>query len=178
GGVEQALLGYRRVLTLGPSLEALLGLAEGESRAGREDVAIREYERVLRVEPGNPTARKRLARSYAGRRETWEQAEACYRGYLASTPGDAEAWLGLARVLSWRGSAGPAAEISARDDVQPLLTKGDRRDYAMALAQSGRDKEAEPILVGLARADPADVDVTLCLAGLHASRRDWKQALP
>ena len=70
GEVEQAILGYRRALTLGPSLEALLGLAEGEARAGREGVAIAEYERVVRLHPRNETALLSLARSYAGRRET------------------------------------------------------------------------------------------------------------
>jgi tetratricopeptide (TPR) repeat protein len=178
GEVEQALLGYRRVLTLGPSLEALLGLAEGESRAGREDVAIREYERVLRLEPQNPTALQRLARAYAGRRETWEQSEARYREYLAQAPDDAEAWLGFARLSSWRGNAVLAAEIYARDDVKPLLTAEDRRSYALALAQAGRDKQAEPMLSGIARANPTDADVTMSLAGLHASRRDWERALP
>jgi tetratricopeptide (TPR) repeat protein len=178
GEVEQAVLGYRRVLTLGPSLEAQLGLAEGEWRAGRGDVATREYERALRLDPQNPTALQRLARAYAGHRETWEQAEARYREYLAQAQGDAEAWLGLARVLAWRGNAAAAAEIYARDDVQPLLTAEDRRNYALALVKAGRDKEAEPILRGLARSNPTDVDVKLSLAGLHASRRDWEQALP
>lgn len=178
GEVEQALLGYRRVLTLGPSLEALLGLAEGEVRAGREDVAIREYERALRLEPHNPTALQRLARAYAGRRETWPEAEARYREYLTQAPGDAEAWLGFARVLSWRGNAVAAAEIYARDDVQPLLTPDDRRSYALALVEAGREEQAEPILDGLALSNPKDVDVTLSRAGLHASRRDWEHAIP
>ena len=42
----------------------------------------------------------------------------------------------------------------------------------------GRHEQAEPILGGLARSNPTDVDVTLSLAGLHASRLDWEQALP
>src|SRR5215470_7476161 len=91
GEVEQAILGYRRVLTLGPSLEALLGLAEGESRAGRGPEATAEYERALRLEPGNARALLPLARAYADRRESWEQSEARYREYLAQVPGDAEA---------------------------------------------------------------------------------------
>jgi tetratricopeptide (TPR) repeat protein len=177
GEVEQAILGYRRALTQGPSLEALLGLAEGEARAGREDVAIAEYERALRLRPRNETALLRLARAYAGRRETWEQAEARYREYLALAPGDAQAWLGLARVLTWRGSSS-AEEIYARADVQPLLTGEDRRNHALALARRGRGQEAEPILSGIARSNPGDVDVLLSLGGVHASRRDWERALP
>src|SRR5258706_135076 len=50
GEVEQAILAYRRVLALGPSLEAQLGLAEGELRAGREEIAAREFERVLALD--------------------------------------------------------------------------------------------------------------------------------
>ncbi|HET7292923.1 MAG TPA: tetratricopeptide repeat protein [Vicinamibacteria bacterium] len=178
GEVEQAILGYRRVLTQGPSLEAQLGLAEGEWRAGRRDDAVREYERVVRLDASHPTALKRLAEADAGRRETWEQAESRYRAYLAAAPGDAEAWLGLARVLSWRGNGAAAAELYERPDVQPLLTADDRRSYAFALVQAGRGREAEPMLGGLARANPADVDVTLSLGGLHASRADWERALP
>jgi tetratricopeptide (TPR) repeat protein len=178
GEVEQALLGYRRVLTLGPSLEALLGLAEGEWRAGREEVAAREYERVLRLDPRNPTALQRLARAYAGRRETWEQSEALHREYLAQAPDDAKAWLDLARVLSWRGNAVAAVEIYGREDVQPLLAPEDRRNYALALVKTGHDQPAEGILGGIARSNPSDVDVTLSLAGLHAARGDWEQSLP
>jgi|SRR5262245_11467555 len=178
GAVEQAILGYRRVLTLGPSLQAQLGLAEGEWRAGRQDEAVREYERVLRLDGHNAVALKRLAAAYAGRRETWAQAEERYREYLAGAPSDAEAWLGLARVLSWRGNSAAAVELFARPDVQPLLTAEDRRSQAFALVKTGRSREAEPMLDGMARSNPADVDVTMSLGGLHASRGEWERALP
>jgi tetratricopeptide (TPR) repeat protein len=178
GAVEQAILGYRRVLTLGPSLDAQLGLAEGEWRAGREDAATGEYERVLRLAPHNPAALQRLAQAYAGRRETWERSEALYREYLAQAPGDAQAWLGLGRVLSWRGNAAAAVEVYAREDVQPLLSAEDRRNHALALVRTGRREQAEPMLAGIARSNPADVDVAMSLAGVHASRRDWEQSLP
>jgi tetratricopeptide (TPR) repeat protein len=178
GEVEQAVLGYRRVLTLGPSLEALLGLAEGEWRAGRLDEAVREYERVLSLDPGQALALARAARVHAGRRETWPQAETRYREYLAQAPGDAEAWLALGRLLAWRGNAEGAVAIYARDDVRPLLTAEDRRSQALALVQLGRGQEAEPMLGRLSRSNPADVDVSLTLGGLHASRSEWQQALP
>ena len=178
GEVEQAILGYRRVLTLGPSLEALLGLAEGEWRAGRLEVAAREYERVLGLDPRQAKALARVARVYAGQRETWDLAEARYREYLALVPSDAEAWLALGRLLSWRGNSAGAAEIYARGDVQPLLTADDRRSQALALVQVGRGRDAEPALGAIARSNPADVDVTLTLGGLHASRNEWEAALP
>jgi tetratricopeptide (TPR) repeat protein len=178
GEVEQAILGYRRVLTLGPSLDAQLGLADGEWRAGRQEEAVREYERVLRLDRRNAVALRRLAQAYAGARETWELAEARYREYLAEAPDDGEAWLGLARVLSWRGNGRGAVEIYARDDVQARMTADDRRNRAFALVQAGRAKEAEPLLGGIARANPSDVDVTLSLGGIHASSSDWERALP
>jgi tetratricopeptide (TPR) repeat protein len=178
GEVEQALLGYRRVLALGPRLQAQLGLADGEWQAGRQEIAVGEYERVLRLDPRNRTALQRLARAYAGRRETWDRAEVRYREYLAQVPGDAEAWLGLARVLTWRGAREAAASVYARADVQPLLTAEDRRSYALDLAATGRGEEAEPILAGLARSNRADADVALTLGGLHASRAEWAKALP
>jgi tetratricopeptide (TPR) repeat protein len=178
GEVEQAILGYRRVLTLGPSLEAQVGLADGAWSAGRQDEAVREYERVLRLDPRNAKALRRLAQAYAGRRETWAQAEARYREYLAVATDDAEAWLGLARVLSWRGNTAATVELYGRDDVQPLLTSEDRRNHALALVEAGRGQEAEPMLGGMARANPKDVDVTLSLGGFHASRSEWEQALP
>jgi tetratricopeptide (TPR) repeat protein len=177
GEVEQAILGYRRALTLGPSLEVLLGLAEAEAKAGRVETAITEYERVVRLDPRNQAALLQLGRAYAGRSQTWEQAEARYREYLALVPGDPQAWLGLARVVTWRGRSS-AAEIYARADVQPFLTDEDRRNQALALVQRGQSREAEPILSGIARSDPEDVDVLLSLGGVHASRRDWARALP
>jgi len=178
GEVEQALLGYRRVLAQEPHLEAQLGLAGGEWQAGRRDVAVGEYERVLRLDPRNQTALLRLAQAYAERRETWERAEVCYREYLAQVPADAESWLSLARLLSWRRKPGAAAEIYARPELEPLLTAEDRKSYALDLAAVGRGKEAEPMLVGLARSNPRDADVAMTLGGLHASRADWEAALP
>jgi tetratricopeptide (TPR) repeat protein len=178
GDVEQALLGYRRVLALGPHVGAQVGLADGEWQAGRQDVAVGEYERVLRLDPRNQTALQRLAHAYQERRETWERAEACYRAYLTLAPGDAEAWLNLARVLSWRRKLEAAVEVYGRPELQPLMTAEDRRNYALNLAAIGQGRAAEPILTGLARSNPADVDVALTLGGLHASRAEWEAALP
>lgn len=176
--VEQALVAFRRVLFARPSLEAQLGLAEGERMAGREELAAAEYDRVLRLEAREPTALRELARIRSGRRETWPQAEAHYRLYLAIRPDDARAQLGLARLLAWQERPGEAIEIYPRPAVEPLLTPGDRRDFALALVTAGRHEEAEGRLETLLAATPGDHDVALALAGLRASRGDWETALP
>src|SRR5262249_4918850 len=55
--IEQALIGYRKALTLSPdSVDAQLGVAKAELSAGRESVAAQEYGRVLRLDPRNLTA--------------------------------------------------------------------------------------------------------------------------
>src|SRR5262245_39181723 len=83
--VEQALITYRKALTLDPtSVDAQLGLARGELMAGRESVAAREYERGLALDHGNATALQQLARIYSHQRETWSQSEGKYRDYLRS----------------------------------------------------------------------------------------------
>jgi tetratricopeptide (TPR) repeat protein len=176
--VEQALVAYRRVLFTGPILEAQLGLAEGERLAGREEVAASEYERVLRLDPGETTALRQLARIRSHRRETWPEAEAHLRAYLGQRGDDAEAQLSLARLLAWQGKAEPALELYERPAVEASLTPGDRRDYAFALVEAGRSGEAEPLLRQLLAAAPGDRDVALTLAGLRAKSGDWDAALP
>src|SRR6266852_3241102 len=51
--VEQAILAYRRSLFPRPSLDAQIGLAEGEEMAGREALAVDEFDRALRLDPLN-----------------------------------------------------------------------------------------------------------------------------
>jgi tetratricopeptide (TPR) repeat protein len=177
GKVEQALVSYRRILVDGPSLPAQLGLAEGELLAGREEVASREFERVLELDPKHPRALLALARIEAGDARTWPRAEEHFRSYLAVRPDDAEAQLALARVLSWRGRSADAAAIYAREGVQRVMGEGDRRDQAFALAATGRAREAEPILRDVRARRPDDDDATRQLAAIHAARREWPQAI-
>jgi tetratricopeptide (TPR) repeat protein len=177
--VEQALLSYRRILVAKPDdEEALQGLADGERQAGREEVAAREYERVVRVDPRNPVALLQLASLDSHRKESWGRAEQRYRAYLELKPGDAEARLGLARLLVWRGQTSGAVESFSEGGVKPLLTPQDQKDYALALAKSGRGSDAEPVLKALVAASPQDPDLALALGGLSASRGDWAAAIP
>ncbi len=176
--VEQALLAYRRSLFARPSLEAQIGLAEGEEMAGREDLAVDEFDRVLRLDPRNATALLQLARIQSGRRPTWPDAEKHYRTYLTVRPDDAEGQLGLARLLAWQGRTAEALDLYGRETVQARLATSDRRDYALALVTAGRQAEAEPLLESIVKSAPEDRDVALALAGIHASRGQWDSALP
>lgn len=178
GKVEQAILAYRRILAQVSSLEAHLGLAEAELRAGREALAAREFERVLELEPRNPTALRQLGRIGAREPRTWAHAEERYRAYLAVKPGDAEARLALARLLAWQAKSAAACEMFSDRRVAPLMTLDDRRSYAFALAATGRTREAEALTRELLALQPGDHDLEAQLAGLYASRRDWRAAVP
>jgi tetratricopeptide (TPR) repeat protein len=176
---EQAIVAFRQILAAHPdSVEAQLGIAQGEYLAGREEDAAREYERVLEMESQQPAALLELALIYSHRRETWPRSENRYREYLKLRPGDAQAQLGLARVFAWQGRAEEAAEIFARSEVLKLMTPADERHHAFALMKLKRMDEAEPILRKVLAREPADRESIEQLAAVYASRRQWDMALP
>jgi tetratricopeptide (TPR) repeat protein len=177
--VEQALIAYRKALTLSPqSVDAQSGVARSELMAGRETVAAREYERVLTLDSANATALLELARVYAHQHETWSRSEDKYRAYLRVRTDDAAAQLNLARVLVWERKHKAAVEMFSKDAVRPLMTTLDQKNYAFALVQAGGSSRAEPILKRLVVLLPNDDEVQLQLASIYASRRDWDAALP
>ncbi len=177
--VEQALIAYRKALTLAPtSIDAQLGVARGELMAGRESVAAREYERVLPLDHGNAIALLQLAGIYSHQRETWSQSEGRYKDFLRLRPGDVTARLQLARVLAWERKSKEVVEIFSTDAVGRLMTFQDQKDYAFALVQTGRSSEAETLLRKLVAARPNDSETKLQLAAIYASRHDWDAALP
>jgi tetratricopeptide (TPR) repeat protein len=177
--VEQALIAYRKALTLDPhSVDAQLGVARGELMAGREPVAALEYERVLLLDEENTTALRQLGKIYSHRRETWNQSARQYKGLLRKEPGDVTARLELARVLAWNRRSDEAVEIFSTSPVQKLMSVQDQKDYAFALVQIGRSGDAEPILQKIAAVRPNDSETRLQLASIYAARRDWSAALP
>jgi tetratricopeptide (TPR) repeat protein len=178
GKVEQAILAYRRVLAEVSSVEAHLGLADAELRAGREALAAREFERVLELDRRNPTALRHLGTIGSREPRTWALAEERYRAYLAVKPDDAEARLALARLLAWQAKSAAACEMYSDRRVAPLMTADDRRSYAFALAATGRTREAETLTRELLVLQPGDHDLTAQLAGMYAARREWKAAVP
>ena len=177
--VEQALLNYRAMLARDPKqVRAQLGVAEAELMAGREDDAAREFERVLKLDGKHRKALLELARIYSHERESWPAAEARYREYLKLQPDDAPAMLGLARVLAWQSKPAEAASLFGKAEVGRLMTPADTRNYAFALAKSGRHDQAVPLLKKLIAGNPADLELTVQLASIYSARKDWANALP
>ena len=179
GETEQALIAYRKALSLNPSsMEAQLGVARSELLAGREQVAAQEYERVLRLNQNNKTALLQLAGIHSHRAETWSKSVSRYREYLALEPGDAGTQLRLARVLAWQGKSGEAARIFSGNEVAKRMTFEDRRSYALVLADSGQQARAEILIKDLLSRHPQDYELQLQLASIYAEHQDWDAALP
>jgi len=179
GNIEQALIGYRQVLSLEPTfIDAQLGLAKGELLAGREGIAKREFARALQLDSGNTTALLSLAEIQSHLPATWHEATTAYREYLRHKPDDDAAWLGLARVLAWQKRSQEAVEVFARNDVSSRMTAKDQRDYAFALVRAGLYDRAESVLNKLIAKQPADFELKVQLAGIYSARRDWDSALP
>jgi len=173
------MVNFREALSLNPqSLNAQLGLAEGEYAAGREAVAAQEFERVLQLDNQNRSALLALAHIHSHQAGTWPRAVLDYRTYLKQNPGDAHATLGLARVLAWQRRAAEAAKLFERSDIAPLMTDADRRDYAFALIKTGRGSQAESVLRKLLAKRHGDMESSLQLADIYAARKDWNAALP
>ncbi|MFN0172382.1 MAG: tetratricopeptide repeat protein [Bryobacteraceae bacterium] len=176
---EQAIVAYRQVLAAKPdSVEAQFGLAKGELLAGRGDVAAREFERVAELDPRHGAALLELAILYSQRRSTWQESARRYRSYLSVVPADAQAQLGLARVLAWEGKAAEASELYSRTEVVRLMTPADERDAVFSLLKLRRYGEAEVLLKKLLSRTPGDIGLTSHLAAIYAQRRDWPNALP
>ena len=83
--VEEALAGFKQTLRHRPPIWATDAyedcLANAYLDLGREDEAIAEYERVLRLNPNYPAAQYRLGRAYDAKGDR-ERAQTAYRNFL------------------------------------------------------------------------------------------------
>jgi len=176
---EQALIAYRQVLAHQPtSVAAQLGVAQGELSAGRDAMAAQEYERLLRLDGNHTAGLLQLAQLYSHEKRNWARSGDIFRQYLNLNTDDAEAQLGLARVLAWQGKASEAVEIFSRKPVAALMNQQDQRDFVFALIKTGKHEQAEPMLQRLLATRPGDFELKVQLASLYASRKDWDRALP
>lgn len=179
GKVEQALISYRKALSVDPSsIPAQIGVADGELAAGREQLAAREYENVLRIDSGNTKAMLAAARIYSRSERTWRLSETRFKEYLQRHPNDVSVNLQLGRVLAWQDKSAAAAVIFSKEPVQKQMTRQDWRLFAFALADSKQPEEAERRIREILARDPNDREMRVQLAGIYTSQGRWDKAAP
>jgi Flp pilus assembly protein TadD len=116
-------------------------------RAGRTDLAEREYKKAIRLDSRLAVAHLNLGNLLAARGD-WAGAERCYRAALRARPDDGDALNNLALALVRRGRDLDEAEALARRAV----AIGGERDslYRSTLAEvhgaqaRGADRSAAP----------------------------------
>lgn len=109
GDHREAVLRYREAFSRGDAKPLrLLNLAEAHLALGEADDAERVYERVLREDAENESARNRLILMNV-RHGRFERAAELYRQHLLRKPRSRAAWIGLARVLAYAGRFEEAA---------------------------------------------------------------------
>lgn len=103
--------------------------------AGRPDDAIRQFERVLAIQPDNADARVQLGFSLTARRR-FAEAERAFRRVLEQTPSYDDARLGLARIAFFQNDL-----ARAERELAALRAPNNAEARALA-AQVGRAREA------------------------------------
>jgi tetratricopeptide (TPR) repeat protein len=87
--------------------DALFEQAQSAEAADDSEAAKRLYQKVMRIDPGDPTAAFNLGNLLrAGGRKV--EAEAAYRASIKADPGFAEAWYNLADMLDEQGQSDKA----------------------------------------------------------------------
>jgi tetratricopeptide (TPR) repeat protein len=162
-------------------LNGLLAAALDHHRAGRRDAAEPLYQRVLTVDPDEPTALYLfgLMNFEAGRPD---RAERLLERLAEVRPDHAEANVALANIRYWRGRYGPAVEGYRRTlDLQPNHP-GALINLAAALRDQGDfDGATQAYRVAIARLDdpaPAHAGLggALIAAGRFAASADAYRA--
>lgn len=167
---------YRQAIALAPKHPAAhLNLGIGLEAMGDLAGALRCYEAVLAVDPGNAYANYNLGKlHFQGR--ALALAERHLRAALERNADFAEAQLVLAGVLEARGDvAGAAAAFEAATRQRPE-DFGAWFRYAASLLKLGRDADAESALQRALLLDPASADAHGTLADLYQSRGDFAAA--
>jgi tetratricopeptide (TPR) repeat protein len=100
---EQAREAFDRALELDPKhAEALIGLAELSVQAGEVDAALALYDRAADLDSEDPAAALAAAKLVVGAGRTAD-AQKRFEAVLTKHPREADAAIGLARILAERG---------------------------------------------------------------------------
>ena len=177
GQAERAIEAYESALELVPDyLPALQGAAELEMRLGRSRARER-LERVVHLQPDNPTAHAMLGViAYRGR--DCERALEHFARGEAVVVSDAESLRQRAECHFSVGSFDQAAE-----DFRRLIAKGRpdavmRYNLGLALYEGGRPEDAaRELLVAAESGDPPDIDALSLLAEAQHAALDPPGAL-
>jgi predicted O-linked N-acetylglucosamine transferase (SPINDLY family) len=176
GKLSEACDRYREAVAHAPRHAAAhLNLGVGLEAAGDADGALKCYEAVLAIDPGNAYASYNLGKLYFVKRAL-PQAERHLRAALERKPEFPEAQVVLANLLDARGDAAGAAaafEIAIRQRAEDF---GTWLHYGRVLLKLERKAEAESALKRAVALDPASVDAHGMLSELYQSRGDFAAA--
>ncbi|PYT23980.1 MAG: hypothetical protein DMG57_30245 [Acidobacteria bacterium] len=144
---------FRKALVAEPNLPpALVGLGTSLVALGRSDAALPFLERGVKLAPSNRMARRALGHAYVEQQE-FLKGEPILRRLVEEDPRDGESWFYLGTLLFNRhydDAALSALEESLK--INPANVEA-QIDRASALAQLGRNQQADAVFQRLAR-DP------------------------
>ena len=177
GRFEDAILAYRRLLTLVPGdAEALGQLGQLQAWLGRYDEAIVNYREAMARRPGDASLQSDLADTLAWAKRL-DEAERLYDEVLARRPDHHEALKGLVRVRLLRGDAAGAAPALERALRLYPLDVDLHRDQARLLSQQGQlDRALEAVQAAL-RIAPGDLEARRLMAETQQRLKDWPAAI-
>ena len=171
GDFTAAVAAYERVLAVKPSADAYLGLALVTSVQNKPEPTLAALRKAHAADARDPDVLYELGRRAAGTEAIQLLSEAA-----AGRPGwpDAKLELGLAKLRA-RDAAGALAVLeplaNAKPD-NPIAIAG----YGAALVESGKDKEAEPVLRRALGLVPNDYLTSLALARLYEHTQRYEEA--
>lgn len=178
GDLTLACERYRAAVTLAPRYPAAhLNLGACLEVAGDGDGALRAYEAVLAIDPGNAYANYNLGKLHFTR-QSLLQAERYLREALVRRPHFPEAFTVLANLLDERGDAAGAAAAFDAAIAQGAQDFGTWFQHGLVLIKLNRKAEAESALTRALTLDPANVEARGTLSGLYLERGDFAAAVP
>jgi tetratricopeptide (TPR) repeat protein len=151
-------------------------LAAIYANAYQPELAIGEYERIVKIDSNNAEAWFNLARMYQGSHPL--KALEIYDRLLDRDGDDWEILLQTAEICNALGRFDQAAErykrMVALDPSNKLL----QRQLAETYGRAGKTQEAVKILEGILETDASNPDALASLADVYLEQQEYDRALP